>query len=202
MKRVATMMIGVAFVLATASAAFAQAPAGQGRGDGQGRQGGGRGGRGGAPPCANLACDIQADWARSMRLLITTAEAMPEDKWNFKTTDPQRTFGQHVMHIVQIDSKLLSGLGGKTPPPQINMSATSKADVLAALRASLSWGEALIKEFDDQGLLERVNGIFLGPSASRLRLIYFSMAHSQDVYGQLVVYLRLNGVTPPASNPA
>jgi uncharacterized damage-inducible protein DinB len=207
MKRAVTVLLGCLMVLVIAAGAYAQAPAaqGQGRGDGQGRQGGGGGGRGrgpAAPACTNLACDVQADWARSMRLLTTTAEAMPEDKWTFKTTPAQRSFGEHVMHIVQVDSKLFAGLGGKTPAPQINFNATSKADVLAALRQSLEYGQALVKEFDDQGLLERVNGIFLGPSASRVRLINFSMSHSQDVYGQLVVYLRLNGVVPPASNPA
>ena len=186
MKR-ATIAIGMVVLAATA---FADAPQAQGRG------------RGGAPACTTLACDVQSDWTRSMNQLIRTADAMPEDKWNFKTTEPQRTFGQHVMHIVQIDSKLLSGLGAKTPPPTINMSATSKADVMIALRQSLEYGQTVIKEFDDAGLLERVNGIFLGPSASRVRLINFSMAHSQDVFGQLVVYLRLNGVIPPSGNPA
>ena len=204
MKRVVTGLLGVIVVLAMATGVYAQAPAGQGRGDGQGRQGGGGrgGGRGGAPACTNLACDVQADWARSMTLLIRTAEAMPEDKWTFKTTPAQRSFGEHVMHIVQVDSKLLSGLNGKTAAPQINFSATSKADTLAALRQSLEYGQALVKEFDDAGLLERVPGIFLGPSASRVRLINFSMSHAQDVYGQMVVYLRLNGIVPPASNPA
>ena len=50
----------------------------------------------------------------------------------------------------------------------------------------------------------RVRNVVVGPgaSASRVRIINFSIAHSQDVYGQLVVYLRLNGVVPPASNPA
>ncbi len=185
--------VGLGAVVLAAVTAFADAGQGQGRG---------AGGRGGAPACSTLACDVQADWARNMNLLIRTAEAMPEDKWNFKTTDPQRTFGGHVMHIVQVDSKLLAGLGGKTPAPKINLGATSKTDVMAALRQSLEYGQALIKEFDDAGLLERVNGLFLGPSASRVRIINFSIAHSQDVYGQLVVYLRLNGVTPPASNPA
>ena len=189
MKR-ASMAVGVVVL---GAATVLHAAQGQGRGGG---------GRGGAPACTHFACDVQADWARSMNLLIRTAEAMPEDKWNFKTTEPQRTFGQHVMHIVQVDSKLLPGLGGKTAAPKINMNATSKADVMAALRQSLDYGQAVIKEFDDAGLLERVNGMFLGPSASRVRIINFSMAHSQDVYGQLVVYLRLNGVIPPASNPA
>jgi uncharacterized damage-inducible protein DinB len=125
---------------------------------------------------------------------------MPEDKWNFKPTDPQRTFGQQVMHIVQVDSKLLAALGGKTPAPAINLSATSKADVMAALKQSFAYGDALIKEFDDAGLLERVAGTFLGASASRVRVISFALGHSQDIYGQMAVYLRLNGVVPPASN--
>jgi uncharacterized damage-inducible protein DinB len=187
----------VLFTLATVSGTLAQGAAPQGQGGGGGR-GGGRGG----PACTNLACDVQADWARSMGLLTRTAEAMPEDKWNYKSTDAQRTFGQQVMHIVQIDQKLLGGLGGKTPAPQINLKAATKAEVMAALRQSLEYGQAVIKEFDDQGLLERVPGMFLGASASRVRLINFSMSHSQDVYGQMVVYLRLNGVVPPASNPA
>jgi uncharacterized damage-inducible protein DinB len=189
MKHVATMLLGLMLVLVPVASGVAE---GQGRG----------GGRGGAPACMNFACDVQADWARSTRLLTITAEAMPEDKWTYKSTPAQRTFGEQVMHVVQIDQKLLSGLGAKTPAPQINFKATSKADVLAALKQSLDYGAAVIKEFDDQGLQERVPGMFLGASASRARLIYFSMSHSQDIYGQMVVYLRLNGVTPPASNPA
>lgn len=199
MKRALTMAVAGMFVLATGAGLFAQGQP-QGRGDGQGR--GARGGGRGGPACMTLACDVQADWARSTRLLTTTAEAMPEDKWSYKSTPAQRSFGEQVMHIVLIDQKLLAGLGGKTPAPQINLKATARADVLEALRQSLAYGEAVIKEFDDQGLLERVPGMFLGASASRVRLINFSMAHSQDVYGQMVVYLRLNGITPPASNPA
>ena len=203
MKRVVNVSLGMMFVLATVASAFAQAPQGAPPGGGQGRGGGGGRGRGpAAPACTTLACDVQADWARSMRLLITTAEAMPEDKWSYKSTPAQRSFGEQVMHIVLIDQKLLGGLGGKTPAPQMNTGATSRADVLAALRQSLDYGGAVIKEFDDQGLLERIPGMFLGASASRVRLINFSMAHSQDVYGQMVVYLRLNGIVPPASNPA
>lgn len=208
MKRALPVFVGMVFALGAVAGTYAETPQaaaqgqGQGRGDGQGRQGRG-GGRGpAAPACADLACDVQADWARSMRLLTTTAEAMPEDKWDFKATPAQRTFGQQVMHIVQVDQKLLGGLGGKTPAPKINTGATSKAEVLAALRQSLEYGAAVIKELNDQQLVERVPGMFLGASASRLRLINFSMAHGQDIYGQMVVYLRLNGVTPPASNPA
>jgi hypothetical protein len=196
MKR-ATMAIGVTILAVTT--AYAQAPQGQG-------QGRGRGGRGGAPACTNLACDVQADWARSMNLLVRTAEAMPEDKWNFKTTDPQRTFGQHVMHIVQIDSKLFAALGAKTPAPQINMNATTKADVMAALRQSLEYGQALVKEFDDAGLLERVNGFSSGraraacaSSTSRWRTARTSTASSSCISGSTASFRR--PATPRRASP-
>jgi uncharacterized damage-inducible protein DinB len=63
--------------------------------------------------------------------------------------------------------------------------------------------DVVLKEFTDQQLNERVAAEgFMGPSArsaSRLRLIYGSMQHTYDIYGQMVVYLRLNGIVPPAS---
>ena len=80
------------------------------------------------------------------------------------------------------------------------MKATTKAEVMAALRQSFDYGDAVVKEFSDQQWNGRVAPPpFMGPSASRLRLIYQSMQHTQDTYGQMVVYLRLNGVVPPAS---
>jgi uncharacterized damage-inducible protein DinB len=104
------------------------------------------------------------------------------------------------MHIAQADGFILATLGGKTPAPAINAKATTKADILAALRQLYDWETALMKEFTDQQLVERVTPPpFLGTSASRARIFYYSLQHTQDTYGQLVVYLRLNGITPPAS---
>jgi uncharacterized damage-inducible protein DinB len=167
----------------------------------QGRQGAqGRGGGAAAPACTTLACDIQGDWERTRQLLIGVAEAMPEDQYAFRPTPAQQTFGERLIHVAQIDLKLLSTLGPKTTAPTINAQATAKAEVLAALRQSFDYGAAALKEFNDQQLLERVTSLpFLGPTASRARVINFSMQHTQDIYGQLVVYLRLNGITPPAS---
>lgn len=160
-------------------------------------------GRGGPPACAALACDLQGDWERTRGLLIGLVNAMPDDKFGFKPTPAQQTFAERALHVADIDTKLLATLGAKTPPPTVNLKATSKADVVAALTASFDYGSALLKEFSDQQLTERIASMpFLGPSTSRLRVIYFSMQHTNDIYGQLVVYLRLNGVTPPASNRA
>lgn len=194
MRRAVTTCCGLMIVLAAATGAAAQAP--------EGRQGGGGRGRGpAAPACTTVACDVQGDWGRNAQLLIGLVEAMPEDKFGFKPTPAQQTFAERVTHVAGLDVKLLSTLGGKTPAPMVNAGATSKADVVAALRQSMDYGAAVLKEFNDAQLSERVTSMpFLGPTASRLRVTYFSMTHSQDIYGQLVVYLRLNGVTPPASN--
>jgi uncharacterized damage-inducible protein DinB len=190
MKFASAVVFGV-LVVGSAASAFAQAPPGRG------------GGRGpAAPAITTFAGDIQADWARTRGLITGIAEAMAEDKYGAKPTPAQQTFGERVMHIVQTDMFILQSLGGKTPAPMINMRATSKADILAALKQSFDYGDAVIKEFNDQQWVERVMGPpFMGPSSSRARIVYFDMQHSEDIYGQLVVYLRLNGGTPPASAP-
>jgi uncharacterized damage-inducible protein DinB len=168
---------------------------------GQGREGRGQGrGRGGPAPCTTLACDVQADWEFNRQGFVGIVTAMPEDKFGFKPTPAQESFAERVMHVVNIDVKLISTLGGKTPAPAVNAKATSKADVVAALNMSMDYGAAVLKEFNDQQLAERVMSLpFMGPTVSRLRVAYFSIAHTQDIYGQLAVYLRLNGVTPPRS---
>ena len=68
------------------------------------------------------------------------------------------------MHIVQVNAGLFRALGGKTPAPMINMEARQKADVMKALQQSFDYGDALIKEFNDQQLIERVMPPrFMGP---------------------------------------
>jgi uncharacterized damage-inducible protein DinB len=179
--------------LASVQSVSAQAPA-QG-----GRQGGGaRGAQG--PAVTTLAGDLQSDLDRTRELVINLVEAMPADKFEFKPTPEQQSFGQRVMHIVQVDGFLFGSLGGKTAAPAINQKATAKADILTALRQSYDWQSAVLKEFTDQQLVERVTPPpFLGPSASRVKVFYYDLQHTQDIYGQLVVYARLSGVVPPAS---
>jgi uncharacterized damage-inducible protein DinB len=188
MKR-AMMAAGMACLLATT--AGAQAP--QGRGGGRGPA---------APAITTLGGDIQADWARTRSLITDIVGAMPDDKFSFKPTPAQQTFAERVLHVATTDLFILQALGGKTPAPTINQKAATKAELLAALKQTFDYGDAVIKEFNDQQWVERVAPPpFMGPSASRLRIVYFDMQHSEDMYGQFVVYVRLNGVTPPASRP-
>lgn len=151
-------------------------------------------------PCSNLSCEIQNDWARNNALASLAAGAMPEDKYGFKPVPEEQTFGERVLHIAQVNVMLLQGLGAKTPAPAIDPKATSKAAAMAALQKTGDYGTAVIREFSEQQLMERVaSPFFMGPMSTRQRILYFLMMHSQDTYGQLVVYLRLNGITPPAS---
>jgi uncharacterized damage-inducible protein DinB len=155
-------------------------------------------------PCSNLACEIENDWSRNNVMVNGLANAMPEDKYSFKPTPAQQSFGERVLHVAQVNLMLLQALGAKAAAPTIDMNATSKAASLAALQRVGEYGVAVIKEFGDQGLLARIDSPgplawFMGPQVSRQRALYFLMAHSQDTYGQLVVYARMNGITPPAS---
>jgi hypothetical protein len=155
-------------------------------------------------PCANLVCEIQNDWSRNNVMIYGLAAAMPEDKFNYKPTPAQQSFGERVLHVAQINVMLLQALGAKTPAPAVDANATSKAASMAAVQRVGEYGLAVIKEIGEQGLATRIDspgpmGFFMGPQLSRQRVLYFLMMHSQDTYGQLVVYARLNGVTPPAS---
>lgn len=155
-------------------------------------------------PCANLVCEVENDWSRNNVMLYGLANSMPEDKFGYKPTPAQQTFGERVLHVAQVNLMLLQALGAKTPMPVIDMNAISKAASMAALQRVGGYGIAVIKELGEQGLLARIDspgpvGWFMGPQVSRQRVLYFLMTHSQDTYGQLVVYARMNGITPPAS---
>lgn len=148
---------------------------------------------------ASLKAELLRDWTELKDTMHKLAEAMPEDKYSFKTTPPQRDFGQQVGHVAGANVSNLGFLGGRTMPPMVNRNPASKAEAIKAMDGSFDYGAAVINEFNDQTLMEVVQtNRFLGPS-SRARVIWFLLGHTWDIYGQMVVYLRLNGGVPPAS---
>jgi uncharacterized damage-inducible protein DinB len=155
-------------------------------------------------PCSTLVCDVQTDWLRNNGMVALTASVMPEEKYGAKPTPEQQTFGERVLHVAEVNVLLMSSLGAKTPAPELNFKATKKAEILAVLRSAGEYGTAVLKEFKEAQLLERIKSPaimvpFMGPEQSRLRIVYFAMQHTQDTYGQLVVYLRVSGLVPPLS---
>jgi uncharacterized damage-inducible protein DinB len=149
---------------------------------------------------ATIHGDLTNDWAGQKALLVALANAMPEDKYGFKPTPAQRSFGQHVLHIAEVNVMLTKALGGKTPEPAINLKATTKADMIKAMSDAFDYGAKVIAEFNNTTIQETIQAPFMGPS-TRARIMFFLNGHTQDTYGQMAVYLRLNGLTPPASAP-
>ena len=152
-------------------------------------------------PSAALPSEVLKDWTALKATLHGIAAEMPADKYSYRPTPAQQTFGERVVHIASVNAGILSALdGGTTPKPAIDAKATAKDSALKALDDSFDYGATLLRAQTDATLLQPAPAPpkFLGPS-SRARIVTFLVGHTWDIYGQLVVYLRLNGLVPPAS---
>ena len=156
---------------------------------------------------ATLSGDLLADWRQQKRMVMGIAEAMPEAAFSFKPTEAQRTYAEQILHVAGANVYLMQHLGGRAAAPDVDttdfkifgLSATSKAEVLEALGTGYDYGIAVLQEFSDDQLLETISGPQYLGSVTRVKMAYFTLSHAMDIYGQMAVYLRLNGVTPPAS---
>jgi uncharacterized damage-inducible protein DinB len=155
-----------------------------------------------APAAAGQATvrgDLLKDWQDQKDTMLKIADAMPEDRFGYKPTPAQRSYGEQIMHVALVNADLLKVIGGTATPPSFTAdSAKTKAEILKALAESYDYGIALLNEQSDATFSETINAAFLGPS-TRSRMFWFLLGHSMDVYGQMAVYLRLNGIVPPAS---
>lgn len=149
---------------------------------------------------ASLQAEMLKDWIGLKETMHKIAAEMPADKFGFKPTPAQETFGERTVHVATTNVYFLGLLGGTAPKPTIDPKATGKEAAIKALDDSFDYGAALLKQQTDQALLQEVASApkFMGPS-SRARLIAFLSGHTWDIYGQMAVYLRLNGRVPPAS---
>jgi uncharacterized damage-inducible protein DinB len=155
---------------------------------------------GAAGSAATVQGDLLKDWQAQKNTVMGIADAMPADKFGYKATPAERSYGEQVMHVALINVALLKLVGGKaTVPSFTTQSATTKEQMIKALADSYDYGTALLQEHTDTTLTQTITGPqFLGPS-TRARIFWFLMSHSMDTYGQMVVYLHLNDIVPPAS---
>ncbi len=155
-----------------------------------------------AQATTTLHADLLKDWTGMKDRMVKIADAMPEEKFGFKPTPAQRSYGEQILHVAGANVTFMKMLGGKATPPTIDQKATSKAAILKAIADSYDYGTAVLNEQTDQSLLEAIQGPrFLGPS-TRARLVWFTLGHAWDEYGNMTTYLRLNGIVPPASRNA
>jgi len=148
----------------------------------------------------------------------SAAEAMPEDKWDFrpspgmfKNEKPDfgpaevRTFREQVKHVACANFAFAAELDGAKPPEGCDKegpsSAHTRAELLTYLRDSFAALNKSLNTITVKNMFDPMHGPYATPN-TRLGLAGICVWHNADHYGQMVIYLRLNGIVPPGSrNP-
>lgn len=138
--------------------------------------------------------------------VIGAAEAMPADKYNFAPTSGNfagvRTFGAEVQHITQANYFFFSGFGVSGAPDQAKLkSLKTKDELVQALKDSYAYAQKSIDTITPQNAFVTTGSGPMNMKMTRAGAATFGLAHSMDHYGQMVEYLRMNGIVPPASQP-
>lgn len=144
--------------------------------------------------------------------IFSAVDAMPADKFGFAPTDGEfkgvRTFGQMVKHLSATNHILAAAALGEQPPADAGdelgpESVRTKAEIITYLQGSFVHLEKAAQAVGQSNI--PVNASPISPlkrgEVTRSTLITEALMHSYDHYGQLVEYLRMNGVVPPASRP-
>src|SRR6185437_5911372 len=132
------------------------------------------------------------------------AEAMPEDKYGYIPTsgkfDDARSFGEQVKHVACAQFAFFKEFEGKEPPDDCERGghdpAKTKAELIKYLKDSFDYSNRVIATLTAKNALDRVEGRYAGPN-TKLGISVISVWHVTDHYGQLVEYLRMNGIVPP-----
>ena len=151
-------------------------------------------GGGVAPHVAILKA--QAETIRGF--VLRTAEKVPEDLYGFKPTPEVRSLGAVIGHVAD-GNNLLCGManGDKVAPNQANEKKTTRADLVAALKASFAACDKVFESTTDANATTPVD--FFGQKQTRLGMLAFTTSHMWEHYGNLVTYMRLKGIVPPSS---
>ena len=140
--------------------------------------------------------------------VVSAAEAMPDDKFNFAPTQGEfkgvRTFAQQVKHIAAVNYMFGGAILSEKPPVELGSengpdSMTSKADCVKFLKDSFDYLQKALNSVNESNVMGEVPSPFGPNKMTRLRLVLIATSHPFDHYGQMVVYLRMNGIIPPAS---
>jgi uncharacterized damage-inducible protein DinB len=137
---------------------------------------------------------------------IALADTMPAEKYNFKPTigkfENVRTFAEQVKHVACANFAFFNQIEKITPPAECFSGgpnpAKTKSELMEYLRESFEYAQSVLRTMTSDNALEPVSGPY-GGNSTRLGITTLAVWHVSDHYGQLVVYLRMNGIVPPAS---
>ncbi|HZD30293.1 MAG TPA: DinB family protein [Candidatus Angelobacter sp.] len=167
------------------------------------------GAQGAADAKPTFASVIDAQRSSAEKIVVPAAEAMPEDKFNFAPTQGEyksvRTFGAEIKHMAVANYAYASGILGEKPPvdlgggPDGPANVKSKAEIVQFLKDSFVYAHKAVNTIDEKNVLEPIKAPFGSGMTTRLALAIRACSHPYDHYGQMVEYLRMNGIIPPAS---
>jgi uncharacterized damage-inducible protein DinB len=130
--------------------------------------------------------------------IMTTATESSEDLYAYRPTDEVRSLGELLGHVGNASFMFCSTALGETSPATSNLEeAGSKAEVVAGLEAAFAYCDRAYSELSADQLAEEVN--LFGMTGDRMWILVFNATHDWEHYGNLVTYMRLNGIVPPSS---
>jgi hypothetical protein len=144
-----------------------------------------------------MVADLQRSWQGIKANIQAAAEAMPEDGYGFKPTPDVRSFGGWIGHAADAQIGSCSGISGQRQNLGAEQGMTTKADLLAALKKSFDACDAVFTATTAANHDEGVQGF--GGQTPRASSLYGTIAHSQECYGAMTVYLRLKTIVPPST---
>lgn len=144
-----------------------------------------------------LSSELKQNYEQQKKALLAEAERMADADYSFKATPEVGTFGSRVAHVADAQTLICSAAKGETKKPE-TAGKTSKADLVAALKASFDYCDSAYDSLTDATATQMVK--IFGRPQTRLSALWGNVAHDNEMYGYMAVYLRLKGLVPPSSD--
>ena len=149
-------------------------------------------------PVPSLAKEIAASFQRASTEILDVAEAMPADKYGYKPTPEISSFGEQLVHVAGITQRFIdTAKGVKTEAP--HHTATAKPEIIDLLKKTFHSAQEMINPLTDAQLIEPVKFPFGDRTVTRATFWQGPLYQIRNHHGQLVVYLRMNGIVPPTT---
>ena len=143
-----------------------------------------------------FSADAKQSYTGIKNTLLKAADKMPEENYSFRTTPAVRTYGEIIGHIADTNL-LLCGMAKGEQKTGNAGTKTSKADLVAALKASFDYCDPIYNSMTDASGAAMVK--MFGRDVTKLGVLNFNIAHDNEMYGTAAAYLRIKGIVPPSS---
>lgn len=148
-----------------------------------------------------LSAALLSAWQRASTNMPAAADSMPADKFSFKPTPGQMSFGEIIAHEAESNYMLCAAIAGGAPAHEASPGATGPKDALVAhLRKSFEFCGSVVGKLQESALADSVP-FFGGRKATKARAAVAVVQDWADHYAQAAMYLRLNGILPPSARP-